>query len=88
VLRNTAAFIGLGLLVFGLVGRSWRYVLGVTVFAAGVEVAQIWIPHRFFDLKSIAASLAGIAPAWLDVVSARWLWRCMLRVLPASAPPR
>jgi VanZ family protein len=38
------------------------------VFATALEVAQLWIPHRFFDRKDIYASLLGLALAWIVVV--------------------
>ena len=38
--------------------------VAVGVLATGLEVAQIWIPGRFFDWRDIAASWAGIAVAW------------------------
>lgn len=87
VLRNTVAFFVFGLLAFGLMGIRWPLVLGVSVFAVGLEVAQLWMPGRFFDPKDIVATLGGIAPAWLLVALPRWAWSRPDRDLPASAPP-
>jgi VanZ family protein len=67
IFRNTVAFFALGLFAFGLVGRRWPHALALALFATLIEVAQIWIPHRVFDLQDIAASLAGLALAWLLV---------------------
>jgi hypothetical protein len=64
VSRNAVAFFGLGLAVFLLVGiRGWHFAL-VCGFAAGLEVAQLWIPSRRFDWRDIAVSIVGIALAW------------------------
>jgi VanZ family protein len=74
VLRNTVAFFAVGLLYFSALGRRWPHALGLAVFATALEVAQCWIPHRVFDVSDIAASLAGLALAWLLVVLARFGW--------------
>lgn len=70
IFRNTVAFFALGLFYFALIGRRWPHALALALFATLIEVAQIWIPHRVFDLKDIAASLAGLALAWLLVLLA------------------
>lgn len=64
ILRNTVAFLALGLLAFGLLGRGRRIVAALAAFAVAIEVPQIWIPTRIFDWRDIAASLAGLALAW------------------------
>jgi glycopeptide antibiotics resistance protein len=64
IVRNTAAFFLLALvalLVFRT--RGWL-VLALAVFATAIEVAQLWIPGRVFDLRDIAASIGGILLAW------------------------
>lgn len=73
IVRNTAAFFAFGLLALPVLGRGWRVALALAVFATLIEVAQIWIPSRNFDLLDIAASLAGLALAWLFVRAAAWL---------------
>lgn len=73
IVRNTAAFLGFGLLAFALLGHARRTVVGLSAFASVIEVAQIWIPTRSFDPLDIAASLAGLALAWLLVRAAAWL---------------
>lgn len=80
IFRNTVAFFVLGLLAFSLVGRRWLHALALALFATLIEVAQLWIPHRVFDLKDIVASLAGLALAWLIV----WL---AVRLRNKSFPP-
>jgi hypothetical protein len=65
IFRNTVAFFALGLFYVSLIGRRWPHALALATFATAIEVAQIWIPHRVFDLHDIAASLAGLALAWL-----------------------
>jgi hypothetical protein len=67
IARNVVGFFGLGVLAFALMGRRWPQVLLVAAFATVLEVAQIWIPHRFFDPKDIYASLLGVALAWVVV---------------------
>ncbi len=74
IVRNTAAFFAFGLLVFPLLGPGWRVALALSVFATLIEVAQIWIPSRNFDLLDIAASLAGLALAWIVIRGAAWLF--------------
>ena len=64
ILRNTAAFFAFALLVYFLVGRRWGHVLALTVFATGVELAQLWIRGRVFDWRDIVASMVGIFLAW------------------------
>lgn len=73
IIRNTPAFFAFGLLAFALLGRTRRTVVPLAVFATVIEVAQIWIPTRIFDLLDIVASLAGLALAWIVVRSAAWL---------------
>lgn len=67
VARNVVGFFFLGALAFSLMGRRWPQVLLVACFATALEVAQIWIPHRFFDRRDIYASLLGVALAWIVV---------------------
>lgn len=74
ILRNTAAFFAFGLLAFALLGRDWRVSLALAAFATAIEVAQIWIPSRHFDLLDIVAGLAGLALAWAVVRLAAWLY--------------
>jgi VanZ family protein len=64
ILRNVAAFLALGLVVFPLLGRGAWQVAALVAFAAGVEVAQHWIPGRVFDWRDIVASVAGVLLAW------------------------
>ena len=65
IVRNTAAFFALGLAVALLISRRWWCFLLLGVFATAIEVAQLWIRGRVFDWLDIAASLGGIALAWL-----------------------
>lgn len=64
VARNAAAFLGFGLLFFPLAGRRWPQIAGAAAFSIALELAQLWIPARIFDMKDIAASLLGLALAW------------------------
>ena len=64
IARSFVAFFLLGGFTFWLVGRRFAHVAAVALFATLVEVAQIWIPSRAFDLKDIAASVAGVIAAW------------------------
>ncbi len=73
ILRNTAAFFAFGLMVFALLGVGWRVAGALAGFATVIEVAQLWIPSRNFDLLDIAAGLAGLALAWAVVRLAGWL---------------
>lgn len=73
ILRNTAAFFVFGLFVFACIGRRWAHALALSVFATTIEVAQLWLPHRAFDLKDIAAGLAGILAAWALVGGTAYL---------------
>ena len=47
----------------------------LSVFATGLEVAQLWIPGRWFDWKDIVASVGGLAIAWAIVAAARCIVR-------------
>lgn len=67
ILRNTAAFFVFGLFVFAFLGRRWFHAAALCLFATAIEVAQLWIPHRAYDPKDIAAGVAGILAAWLLV---------------------
>lgn len=71
VFRNTVAFFAVGLFLFSALGRHWTHVLALAIFATSIEVAQRWIPSRVYDPQDIAASLAGIALAWLVVLVVR-----------------
>ncbi len=71
VVRNVVAFFGLGLACAVLLGLRVRLFVWLAVFGTAIEVAQIWIPGRTFDLRDIAATLAGLALAWLAAWSAR-----------------
>lgn len=71
IARSFVAFFLLATLTFFFVGRRLAHVAAVAVFATLVEVAQLWIPSRAFDLKDIAASLAGVVAAWPLVWLAR-----------------
>lgn len=66
VLRNTPAF-GFLALVVGVIGQTRpRRVLGylgVAAFALLCEVAQLWVPTRFCDVRDVAAAWAGVALA-------------------------
>ena len=68
IVRNVAGFFAFGVVMFALLGRRWPQLLLAAFFATALEVAQIWIPHRFFDRKDIYASLLGIVIAWLVVI--------------------
>jgi hypothetical protein len=68
IARNVVGFFFFGVVCFTLVGRRWPQVLLAAVFATVLEVAQLWIPHRFFDRKDIYASLLGLALAWIVVM--------------------
>lgn len=64
VSRNIVAFFGLGLVVLLAFSRAgWVFML-LCLLAAGLELAQIWIPGRQFDAADIVASIAGLALAW------------------------
>lgn len=68
VTRNIAAFFVFGLFGFNLLGRRGPHIALFSLFATAIEVAQIWIPSRYFDWRDIAASLAGLALAWISIV--------------------
>jgi VanZ family protein len=67
VTRNFAAFLVFGIVGFALLGRGWRQMALFAFFAIGIEVAQLWIPNRYFDWRDIAASLAGLLLGWTVV---------------------
>lgn len=71
VLRNVVAFAVVGVAVMAVAGTGHRITVTLAVFATGLEVAQLWIPERWFDWKDIVASLAGLAIAWAVVRLAR-----------------
>lgn len=77
VTRNIAAFFVFGLVGFALLGRAWPQVMLFCFFATAIEVAQLWIPSRYFDWKDIAASIAGLLLAWLAL-----LLRAVARLKP------
>lgn len=62
--RNAVAFFALGFATFVFIGRGLPLVLLVCAFGTAVEVAQIWIPSRAFDIRDIVASVAGVLVAW------------------------
>ena len=64
VLRNTLGFFVYSLVAFLLVGARWQYPAAIGAFSIAIELAQIWIPGRFFDWRDIVASLVGVALAW------------------------
>lgn len=68
VVRNTVAFFVLGFFVFTFIGRRWPHFLSLCAFSAAIELPQIWLPRRTFDLQDISAGIEGLAFAWLIVV--------------------
>ncbi len=83
--RNAVAFFALGFATFMFIGRGALLLLLVCAFGTAVEVAQIWIPSRAFDVKDIAASVAGVLAAW----PVAWaLSRCRRRTGPATRSVR
>ncbi|ACB76726.1 VanZ family protein [Opitutus terrae] len=75
VLRNIPAF-GFLALVVGLLAESRqrrvRGYAGVAAFALVCEIAQLWIPTRFCDLRDVAAAWLGVALAAAVVEAIRW----------------
>ena len=71
VSRNIVAFFALGLGCATLLGARTGLFVFLAAFGTAIEVAQIWIPGRTFDLRDIAATLAGLALAWIAAWSAR-----------------
>lgn len=64
VVRNTVAFFLLAFAAFAIL-RPHLWVLSLLcVFSVALEVAQLWIPGRHFDVKDILASIAGVVLAW------------------------
>ncbi len=69
--------------------QFWTFV-ALCVFATGLEVAQLWIPGRWFDWKDIVASLGGIAIAWVVVRLARLgfeFWVLSFGLKSVATPP-
>ncbi|HEX2099121.1 MAG TPA: VanZ family protein [Candidatus Synoicihabitans sp.] len=60
VLRNVPAFAALAFVVRGLLGPQRWVAPGLLALATGLEVAQLWLPTRFFDWRDIIASYAGL----------------------------
>lgn len=54
------------------VGVSLNWMAGLVLYCAGVELAQYWIPERFFEGLDMLANLLGAA---LGVVLAHWIHR-------------
>lgn len=62
--------------------------VALAVFATGLEVAQLWIPGRWFDWKDIVASIGGLAIGALVVRLARLGFGfCVLSSRLGSAAP-
>ena len=74
VVRNTVAFFVFGFFVFAFIGRRWPHFLALCAFSAAIEVPQIWLPRRTFDLEDISAGIEGLALAWLFVVIPRFIY--------------
>jgi len=67
VLRNAVAFFVFGFAYFACLSRRPLHLLALGVFAALIELGQLWLPRRVFDWRDIVASLAGLVCAWLLV---------------------
>jgi VanZ family protein len=61
-------------------GPAPRALIALVVLAVVIETAQIIIPEREADLGDLAASLAGIALAWLVVAAGRVVIRRIVSV--------
>ncbi len=76
VFRNVLGFFAFAFVILAILGPRVWYVATLCLFATALEVAQLWIPSRVFDLQDIVASLAGILLAW----PCAWLLRrCFVR---------
>lgn len=62
--RHVVGFFALGLAVFLLLGRSLAVVLAAAAFAALLEIAQLGIRGRSFDLGDLGAGVIGVLLAW------------------------
>jgi len=76
VLRNVPAFFLLAI-PFRVIFRDrpeHEYILaGLYLLAAGVEVAQHWIPTRHFDWRDIICSWIGLSAGWLCTMAVQAL---------------
>ncbi len=61
-LRNVPAFLLLGFFALSAFPFRWRRVvlLGLLVVSSGLELGQLWVPTRCFDLVDIGLSWIGI----------------------------
>jgi len=66
-LRNLPAYFILGLLAFASVPFRFRRLMlyGLLSLATGLEICQIWMPSRSFDLVDIGLSWVGLLFALL-----------------------
>ena len=69
---HIAAFLALSTPVLLLDSRSFS-IIGLIGFAGGIEIVQIFLPHRTPDWLDFAGSVAGIALAALVAGGLRWI---------------
>ncbi len=79
VARNTLGFFGFGVLAFACAGRRWPQIVAASLFACGLEIGQLWIPSRTFDLNDIYASLLGLLLGWIVVAASARILRGFFR---------
>ena len=73
---HIAAFLALSTPVLLLDSRSCS-ILGLVGFAGGIEIVQIFEPHRTPDWLDFAGSVTGVALAALLVGGLRWIGTLM-----------
>ena len=63
-------------------GLSVNWLAGLALYCTGIEVAQYWIPERFFEGLDMLANLMG---ATLGILIAQWIHRRLIPSLTTVA---
>ena len=86
-LLHAMAFFALSLPLLPIC-RGWVVLLGLTLLAATVEVAQFWMPRRNPGLDDVLAGVFGVLVGIILVRMGRWLFNPSGRAVQREETPR